>query len=126
MLVRQREVRRYHISVRQLHVLRTIQELGSQATLSEVAKRVEREPHAISKQSVRMEKDGLIKRTKNTPKSNLLQLELTDKGLELANLAVKSELIDKICSGLSSENRQQLISMLQTITDRANKINSIK
>jgi len=48
--------------------------LGPKATLSEVARQVERETHVISKQAIRMEKDGLIKRTKNTPKSNLLKL----------------------------------------------------
>jgi DNA-binding MarR family transcriptional regulator len=105
--------------MRQLHVLRTIQDLGPMATLAEVAKQVERAPHAISKQSVRMENDGLIKRVKNTPKSNLLNLELTEKGLEVAKLARQSEVIDSIFSVLPKEERQQLILMLQEITTKA-------
>ena len=39
-LARQRELSYYHIPGQQLHVLRIIQELGTKATLSEVAKNV--------------------------------------------------------------------------------------
>ena len=56
-LLRQKELSKYHIPVRQLYVLRTVQALGSNATLSEVARQVEREDHVISKQAVRMEED---------------------------------------------------------------------
>jgi DNA-binding MarR family transcriptional regulator len=68
---RQRELRKHHIPVRQLWVLVAITELGPTATLAKVAKELEREPNVISMQTVLMEKDGLIKRIKNTPKSNL-------------------------------------------------------
>ena len=78
-LVRQKELRQFHIPVRQLYVLHNIQALGSKATISEVAKRVERKYHVVAKQVINMEKDGLIKRIKNTPKSNLLRLKLAQK-----------------------------------------------
>jgi hypothetical protein len=45
---RQRELRKYRIPVRQLWVLVAIKELGTEATLSEVAKNLEREPNVIS------------------------------------------------------------------------------
>jgi len=79
MLIRQRELNQYHIPVQQTHVLRTINELGENATLAELAKEVEREIHVISRQAVGMEKEGLIKRAKKSPKSKLLRLELTEK-----------------------------------------------
>jgi len=60
-LVRQRELSKYHIPTRQLYILKLIQELGEQATLSEIAKKVERKIDVISRQTVMMEKDGLIK-----------------------------------------------------------------
>ena len=124
MLVRQRELRPYNITIHQLNVLRNIKDLGSGATLPAVAKRVEREPHAMSKQSARMEKDGLIKRIKNTPKSNLLKLELTEKGLDLTKLARQSKSIDIIFSVLSGEERRQMISMLRKIAIKAKKLTS--
>jgi len=91
------------------------------ATLNEVAKRLDREPNVISLQTACMEKDGLIKRTKNTPKSNLLKLELTDKGLDIINTSQNSESIISIFSALSRDERQQLDSLLDKILVTAQK-----
>jgi DNA-binding MarR family transcriptional regulator len=120
--LRQKELSKYHIPVRQLYVLRTVQALGSNATLSEVARQVEREDHVISKQAVRMEEDGLIKRIKNTNKSNVLKLELTDKGLEMAKMSVESKSLKKLFSSLSPEERSQIESILKKILVQADGI----
>ena len=80
--VRQNEVSKYNISTRQLYNLRIIDSLGPKAKLSELAKIAQRKIDVISRQSAFMEKDGLIRRIKETPKSRLLRLEVTDKGRE--------------------------------------------
>jgi len=116
-LARQKELNQYHIPVRQYQVLRTIQELGENATLAEVAKMVERELHVISKQTVTMEKDGLIRRIKSTPKTNLLKLELTDKGLKMIKCARQSPSMDTIFTFMTDEERRQLESILNRILD---------
>ena len=103
---------KHRIPIRQFQVLRTIQDLGSKATLVKVAKLVEREVHVISRQTVLMEKDGLIKRNRITPKSNLLKLELTEKGLKMINAGKPSKSIDTIFSFLTEDDRQQMISIL--------------
>ena len=100
---RQRELRQHHIPVRQLWVLIAIKEIGSTATLNEVAKAVERKPNVISLQTTIMEKDGLIKRIKNTPKSNLLKVELTREGLRL-NASRHSESVRTIFTSLSKDS----------------------
>jgi DNA-binding MarR family transcriptional regulator len=123
--LRQKELSKYHIPVRQLYVLRTVQALGSNATLSEVARQVEREDHVISKQAVRMEEDGLIKRIKNTHKSNVLKLELTDKGLEMAKMSVESKSLEKLFSSLSLEERSQIESILKKILVQADGIKQL-
>lgn len=122
--LRQKELSLYKIPVRQLYVLRTIRALGPDATLSAVAKEVERETHVISKQAIRMEKDGLIKRTKNTPKSNMLHLELTEKGLEMAQMSVQSKSLDAVFSSLSEEERRRFESILNKILIRADAARS--
>jgi len=53
--LRQKELSPYQIPVRQLYVLQTIRALGPNATLSEVARQVERETHVIPT-GYRMEK----------------------------------------------------------------------
>ena len=120
----QKELSPYQIPVRRLYVLSTIRAIGANAALSEVARQVERETHVISKPAVRMEKDGLIKRTKNTPKSNLLKLELTEKGLEMAVMSVHSKGLASLFSTLSEEERRQFESILNKVLIRADAARS--
>jgi DNA-binding MarR family transcriptional regulator len=68
-----------------------------------------------------MEKDGLIKRIKDTPKSNLIRLELTDKGQEMIKVAGKSKSFDRIFSFLTSAEREQTKLMFQQMSGRAEK-----
>jgi DNA-binding MarR family transcriptional regulator len=72
-----------------------------------------------------MEKDGLIKRIKNTPKSNLLKLELTENGLDIINASRHSESINKILGSLSQKERQQLESVLYKVLVKAKKYHQV-
>jgi len=60
MLVRQRELSPYNIPTRQLRMLSIIHDLGTKATLSAIAEKVERKVSVISQQTQNMEKYGLI------------------------------------------------------------------
>ena len=120
-LARQRELNQYHIPFRQTYVLRTVKDLGANATLAEVAKEVDRKVSVITKQAISMEKDGLIKRIKDTPKSNLIRLELTDKGQEITKVTGKSKSFDQIFSFLTVAEREQTKLMFQEMSGRAEK-----
>lgn len=124
LLARQRELNQFHIPLRQYQVLNTIQDLGPKATLTKVAKRVEREVHVVSRQIARMEKDGLLSRTKITPKSNLLTLELTKKGIDIINIGRQRKSIDSIFSVLSEKERQQMEAIINRMSTRAKEYNS--
>jgi DNA-binding MarR family transcriptional regulator len=80
-----------------------------------IAKQQQRKDHVISRQTVIMEKNGLITRTKNTPKSNILKLELTSKGLSLITVRKHSKIINIVFSSLSGEERQQIEYVLNNI-----------
>ena len=124
MEVRHKELSQYHIAPRQTLFLYTLDSLGPKATLSKVAKIMERKVHVISRQAANMEKDGLIKRIQDTPKSRLFRLELTERGLEMVKFARKSEAIDAILSFLNKEDRQKMESMLKRILVNINEYNS--
>jgi len=111
-LARQKELRQYNVAVRQYELLGVIYDLGSKATLAEIAKEIERKVNVVSRQAVLMEKDGLIKRAKYSSKSKLLRLELTQKGLDIVKLARKSKSLRVTFSFLSQEERQQIESIL--------------
>jgi DNA-binding MarR family transcriptional regulator len=123
-LLWRKELTQYNILVRQSLILRVLQDLGSNATIGEVAKIVKRKGEVISRQVISMEKDGLLKRTRSKPKSNLLTLELTEKGLEMANISRKSELIDKVFSCITKEDRRQMELVLNKLIIKAKKINA--
>ena len=120
-LVRQRELSEYNIPVRQLYILHVIQRLGSKAMVSKIAKMVERKVDVISRQAVRMEKDGLIKRTTAGPKTRGIILKLTEKSLDLVKISGKSKSMEEIMSVLSLEERQQLHSLLNRILAKLNQ-----
>ena len=115
MLVRQKELKQHQVPTRQTLFLYTLDSLGPKATLTKMAEAMERKTHVISRQSANMEKDGLIKRIQDTPKSRLLRLELTEKGLEMVKLARQSEAIDAILSFLNKGERLQIKSVLDRI-----------
>ena len=116
--LRQKELSPSHIAAQQLQVLRVIQGLGADATLSTIAKKVERKLDVISRQAVRMEKDGLIRRVKDSPKSRLLRIELTAKGQEMLKISRESASINAMLAVLTEEERLQINTALNKILAR--------
>jgi DNA-binding MarR family transcriptional regulator len=68
-----------------------------------------------------MEKDGLVKKTREVPKSALLKFELTTKGSNLEKRCNIKASDKTIMSVLSEEERQQLISMMNKLRNKAIK-----
>jgi DNA-binding MarR family transcriptional regulator len=120
-LVRQKELDKYNISTRQLRILRLIEGLGPEARLSEIAKILQRKIDVVSRQAVMMEKDGLIKRIRDKPKSRLLRLELTKKGQELLNNIHRSKGMNEVLSVLTEKERQEIYSALNRVMTKLNK-----
>lgn len=116
-LARQRELSPYNIGAQQLKVLRTIKQLGSQATLSSIAAIVGRKIDVISRQAVRLEKDGLIKRIKDKPKSRRLRIELTEKGLQMLKISNESKYLNMKFAFLTEQERQQMSSILRKMNN---------
>ena len=123
MLIRQKELNQYQIPVRQYNILRAIQSLGPNATVAQVAKQVQRQEHVVSRQTVSLENEGLIKRTKSTRKSTLLTLKVTNKGLRLIEIARHSNSIYAIFSSLSSEDCQKMESILHHLLTEVKNYN---
>ena len=114
-LIRQRELIPYNIGDRQLWILHSVRNLGSKATINEIAKELDRKISVISRQTAMLEKDGLIKRIKSQAKSRLLTIELTEKGLDMLKISRESKTIDEILSILNEEERQQLHATLNKV-----------
>ena len=118
---RLKELAPYHISPRQSTIIFILYTLGHKATLSELAKRTDRKMSTLSIQLVRMEKDGLVKKAREVPKSAQKSIELTEKGVDLYKKSYDMKSVKEIMSILSEEERQQLISLLRKVISKAEK-----
>ena len=124
--LREKELYPHNITTSQLRLLRIIENLGSKAILSEVAKIVERNLDVISRQAIMMERDGIITRIRDKPKSRLLRLELTEKGKELLRTIHSSQGMNEVLSVLSKKERQQMSSALKKVLTKLNKYSAEK
>lgn len=116
-LIKQQELNKFQIAPRQLYVLHIIHELGEKATVPEVARTVDREINVIGKMVVNLERDGLIERIKNNPKSNLLHLKLTKRGVKMIKVSITSKSIDDILLTIPNEEYKQMDMTLTKILD---------
>jgi DNA-binding MarR family transcriptional regulator len=118
--VRQKELAPYHIAPRQGYILLVLNSLGHKATLVELARYCDRRVNNMSIQMARMEKKGLVKKTREVPGSSLLKFELTKIGIN--SLKNDKMIIEKsIMSILSEKEFQQLIPTLKKILNEAEK-----
>ena len=118
---RQKELAPFRISSRQASILTVIEDLGENANLTELVTRTDRSINTLSIQLTRMENDGLVKKIREIPKSNKLRFELTEKGINACKEVKKIKSLKVIMSALSEEERQQLISLLEKIIDKAQR-----
>jgi DNA-binding MarR family transcriptional regulator len=118
---RQKELGRYGTSATRSTALFAIQAIGDKATPAQISRLLFREPHSVSELLSRMEKEGLVSKTKDLDKKNLVRVELTERGAEAYYQSLKYGSIHKIMSALSEEECQQLMSCLKTLRDEALK-----
>ena len=119
--LRQKELSPLGITVSQCRILHLIEELGSKATMSALAKRLNRKVDVISRQTMMLEKDGFIKRIKGRPKSRLLTISLTEKSIELLKIPDHSDVMREVLSVLPREERQQLDLILNRLSIKLNE-----
>jgi len=116
---RQKELDRYGISAVQAAALFIIQAIGDRATPAEITRWLLREPHTITELLNRMENEGLVTKTKDLERKNLVRVSITDKGHQAYQQSTKRKSIHKVMSSLSEEERQQLRSYLERLRNKA-------
>ncbi len=116
---RQQELNQLGITVRTSAVLSTIIRLGDEATLSNIAGQLVMEVHSMSAQLSRMEKDGLIVKTKNPKKKNLLSIQITEKGYEIYQKGLDRQSIHSVMSVLTDEQRKHLWEIITSLRQQS-------
>ncbi len=123
---RNKELAPCHISSNQAFLLFVIyyhsqKHPDHRITLAELSQQTDREKNTISLQMTTMEKDGLVKKIREVPKSNQLSFELTEKGLDAFHKSKHWKTDKAIMSALSKDELEVLITLLTKIIKKADK-----
>ena len=117
--VRQKELKPYNINLRQSATLTAILTLGDGATPVAISRWIIREINTVSELFTRMERQGLVSKSKDLENKRQKNILLTEKGLEAYNQSRRRGSVNKIMSCLSDEERQQLKACLKKLCDKA-------
>lgn len=122
---RERELEQYGISAPQSAVLffiQAISESGKDVTPAEISRWFFREANSINGILNRMEKAGLITKSKDLHKKNLIRVAMTPKGRQVYQQTIKREALrNTLARALTSEQRHQLWELLSALRDGALK-----
>jgi DNA-binding MarR family transcriptional regulator len=119
---REKELAQYGTSPMKIAVLFIIRKIGREATPAEISRWLVRRSHTVSGLLDRMEKDGLVTKSKNLPKKNLVRVTLTEKGKRLLRQSLKRDTEKKIFASLPQKDKAQLYTLLEKIRDRGIKL----
>jgi len=76
-----------------------------------------RQPHTVSGLLNRMEKQGLVNKSKDLERRNLVRVTLTKKGEQAYQQQSDMRVIRKVLSSLSSKERDNLKAYLRTLRE---------
>ena len=119
--VADKELGKVGISMMQAAVLFFVKNAEEPATPAEISRWLFREPHTVSQLLMRMEKQGLVKRTKDLDSKNMVRITLTEKGEQAYQQQTEVRVISKILSSLSPEECNKLGALIKILRDEAIK-----
>jgi DNA-binding MarR family transcriptional regulator len=110
-------LREYGLTVEQWRLLAHLKYYGHPLKPSELAVTLDRSSNSVSMLVDRMVKAGLVKRTRDRKDRRMVHVWLTAKGENAVEPATPEgwKLIQKILSPLSSEDKQVLADLLETV-----------
>ena len=117
--LRRLELAKYNIQPVQAYILFILHALGGETSPTELARYAYEHKSAISDILIRMEKEGLITKTKKVVGNGRVTVKLTEKGEEALRLSSERKFLLKVMSGLTPEQTQQLETCLEFIRDNA-------
>jgi MarR family transcriptional regulator for hemolysin len=79
------------------------------------------ERHSVSELITRMEEKGLVKKTRDLDRKNIVRIKITDKGRKMALKVIQLDFIRGIMSNLTEEQQEQLRTDLLVLLGAAQK-----
>jgi len=114
---RDRELAQYGLTVTQSAILSAVKRLGAAATPGSIAQFLYRESTTISNTLIRMEKQGLVNRTRDQMRRREVRITLTEQGEAALHEAGGRDIIYRALAGLTDEDSQEMIAKLEPLRD---------
>ncbi len=118
-LARQEELDRIGITVAEAGILYYAEKLGNRATPAEISRRLSKVSHGISVIIKRLENQGLVTKVRDLERKNQVRVELTEKGRQAHQKAIKRETIHQIMASLCDEDFNKITSCLEQLRNTA-------
>ena len=115
---REMELFRVGVTLPQAAVLYFLGTARETLTPTKLARLNYKEPHTISGLLNRMEEQGLIKKTKDLKRKNLVRVSLTKKGEELSRRLLSERVVINITSCLSKKELDTLNELTDKLFER--------
>lgn len=113
--VRQNELNKFDVSTVEVSVLEVLFSSKQGVTPAEISRRIFREPHTVSALLRRMQKKGLLMKTKDLERKNMVRVSIREKGLAVYTETAERESIHKMMFVLSEKECQHLQFLLRTL-----------
>jgi DNA-binding MarR family transcriptional regulator len=113
--VRDRELAPAGISTIEAAVLYTLEHAENPVTPSTISRWIRREPHATSKLLQRMERKGLVAKSRDLKQGNLVRVVMTDRGRKAYEFSLQEESTGRLMASFSDDEKVQLDSLLRKL-----------
>jgi DNA-binding MarR family transcriptional regulator len=117
--IRQKELRKHGLTPEQLGALQAIRAIGNKATAAQLSKWLFRNPDTTTIMLRRLEKRGLIKKTPDINRKNIIRLSLTRTGEEILHNASQANTAYNLFNKLSVKKKKQLWVLLEKLRSQA-------
>ena len=117
--VRDNELSKHGLTATEFGTLHVINIIGSEVTPAAISKCMLRQHHSVTALLKRMEKKGLIMRTRNLEGKPTWQISMTDKGKEAFTESYIKDSLSSVMSVLMEGEKTQLEEYLRKIRDQA-------
>jgi len=112
---------KYGLSYNTVSLLAALSHIDHDPMPVELARGGKRKPQTVTSTLNRMEKQGLLKRTRDEQRKNTFRVSLTEKGKMAYQKAATIDVYHNVMSSLSEERRAQLRACLEELIASASK-----
>jgi len=116
---RAKELRQCGLTKNDTLVLSAVLRLKGLATPASLSRELLCEPHTISERLKSMATRGLVKKTRDRKRRNVIRIDATEKGLEAYRQSARRRSPEDILTVLTKEEQLQLWALLAKVRERA-------